>query len=62
VTDRYRGTLHLGSTADLAARILQHRQGCGSEFCAELGLIRLVWMTFLPSMQEAMDHEKRVKR
>ena len=62
MTNRYRGTLYVGSTADLAARIAQHRMGEGSKFCAEYGLTRLVWMELLPTMQEAMDQEKRVKR
>ncbi len=62
MADRYRGTMYVGSTADLAFRIAQHRDGLGSKFCAEYGLIRLVWMEFLPTIQEVMDQEKRVKR
>jgi len=62
MADRYRGTIYAGSTADLAARIIQHREGQGSKFCAEYGLTRLVWAELLPSMQEAMDQEKRIKR
>ena len=62
MADRYRGTIYVGSTADLAFRVFQHRSGEGSKFCAEYGLMRLVWMELLPTMQEAMDQEKRVKR
>ena len=62
MADRYRGTMYVGSTADLAFRVIQHREGLGSKFCAEYGLTRLVWAELLPTMQEAMDHEKRVKR
>lgn len=62
MADRYRGTMYIGSTADLSARILQHREGEGSKFCAEYGLIRLVWAELLPTIQEAIDQEKRVKR
>lgn len=62
MTNRYRGTLYVGSTADLVARVSQHRDGQGSKFCAEYGLTRLVWTTLLPTMQEVMDHEKRLKR
>ena len=62
MADRYRGTLYVGSTADLASRVSQHREGRGSKFCAEYGLTRLVWMAILPTMQKALDHEKRVKR
>jgi putative endonuclease len=62
MADRYRGTMYVGSTADLPARISQHRDGQGSKFCAKYGLTRLVWAELLPTMQEAMDQEKRAKR
>ena len=62
MTNRYRGTLYVGSTADLASRIVLHRGGKGSEFCAKHGLTRLVWAECLSTMQEALDHEKRLKR
>ena len=59
MADRYRGTIYVGSTADLASRVSQHRAGEGSKFCADYGLTRLVWMELMPTMQEAMDQEKR---
>ncbi|MDT9121057.1 GIY-YIG nuclease family protein, partial [Escherichia coli] len=62
MTNRYRGTLYVGSTTDLPARIMQHREGRGSEFCAEHGLVRLVWAEFLPGIVDAKHHEQRVKR
>ena len=62
MANRYRGTLYVGSTADLAERLSQHREGRGSRFCAEHGLTRLVWAELFATMQEAMDHEKRLKR
>lgn len=34
MADRYRGTMYVGVTAELVARIHQHRQGTGSDFCA----------------------------
>jgi putative endonuclease len=33
MADRYRGTMYVGVTAHLAARIHQHRTGDGSDFC-----------------------------
>jgi putative endonuclease len=62
MTERYRGTLYVGSSTDLAARITQHRAGRGSAFCAEHGLTRLVWAELLPSIVDAKHHERRVKR
>ncbi|MET0365259.1 MAG: GIY-YIG nuclease family protein, partial [Sphingobium sp.] len=40
MADRYRGTLYVGVTSHLASRILQHRSGDGSDFCARYGLAR----------------------
>lgn len=62
MSNRYRGTIYVGVTADLVARITQHREGRGSEFCAEHGLTRLVWAEFTVPIDEAIAHEKRVKR
>lgn len=59
---RYRGTLYVGVTADLSARVSQHRVGTGSDFCARYGLTRLVWAEQCDSIDVAIAHEKRVKR
>jgi putative endonuclease len=37
MANRYRGPLYVGVTADLAARIHQHRIGRGSQFCSGTG-------------------------
>ncbi|MDP3907586.1 GIY-YIG nuclease family protein [Novosphingobium sp.] len=62
MADRYRGTLYVGVTADLPARIYQHRQGSGSDFCARYGLHRLVWAEQGNSIEDCIAHEKRLKR
>ena len=62
MTNRYRGTLYVGITSDLPARIIQHREGTGSKFCAEHNLTRLVWAEFTEPINEAIAHEKRLKR
>ena len=59
---RYRGTIYVGVTADLAARVNQHRAGDGSEFCRRYGLTRLVWAEHGPDISDAIANEKRVKR
>jgi len=43
MADRYCGAMYVGMTSDLAARIYQHRNGSGSDFCVRYGLNRLVW-------------------
>ena len=55
------GTLYTGVTADLAARIWQHRNGEGSEFCKRYKLTRLVNCEEYPTIDEAIAREKAVK-
>jgi putative endonuclease len=62
MADRYRGTMYVGVTADLAARIDQHTSGTGSDFCARYGLNRLVWAERGDRIEDCIAHEKRVKR
>ncbi len=62
MTNRYRGTLYVGVTADLRARIDQHKSGSGSDFCAREGLHRLVWAEHGPDILACIAHEKRLKR
>ena len=62
MADRYRGKMYVGVTADLPARVHQHRAGDGSDFCRRYGLDRLVWADHTPSIGDAIGHEKRLKR
>ena len=62
LADRYRGTLYVGVTSDLAFRVTQHRAGKGSAFCRRHGLTRLVWADRCSTIEEAITHEKRIKR
>ena len=62
MADRYRGTMYVGVTANLAARMYQHRTGTGSEFCRRYGLHRLVWAEQGDDIQSCIAQEKRVKR
>lgn len=62
MVDRYRGTMYVGVTSDLAHRIHQHRDGSGSDFCARYGLTRLVWAERGDDIMDCIAHEKRIKR
>ncbi len=62
MTDRYRGTLYVGVTADLTARIHQHRIGEGANFCARYGLTKLVWAERGDTIDDCIAHEERIKR
>jgi putative endonuclease len=62
MADRYRGTMYVGVTAHLAARVIQHRTGEGSDFCRRCGLTRLVWAEQGDDIEDCIAHEKRLKR
>jgi putative endonuclease len=62
MADRYRGAMYVEMTSDLAARIHQHRNGSGSDFCRRYGLYRLVWAELVEPIETCIAHEKRVKR
>ena len=62
MADRYRGTMYVGVTADLALRINQHKSGEGSVFCRKYRLERLVWAEYGEDIRDCIVHEKRLKR
>jgi putative endonuclease len=62
MADRYRGTMYIGVTSDIAARVWAHRERRGSSFCARYGLTRLVYAEQAPIIEEAIAREKAVKK
>ena len=62
MADRYRGTIYIGVTSDLAARVYAHREGRGSAFCRRYGLTRLVYAEQAPTIEEAIAREKARKK
>jgi putative endonuclease len=61
MTNRARGVLYIGVTADLPARVWQHRNGKGSEFCRRYRLTRLAYVEEHDSIDEAIAREKSMK-
>ena len=62
MADRYRGTIYTGVTADLAARIHQHRAGVGSDFVRKYGIKRLVYAERHQRIEDAIAREKAMKK
>ena len=62
MTNGAHGTLYIGVTANLAARITRHREGTGSSFCREHGLTRLVYVERHERIEEAIAREKAMKK
>lgn len=48
-------------TANLPARITQHREGTGSAFCAKYGFTRLVYAELHDRIEDAIAREKAIK-
>ena len=61
MTNHARGVLYIGVTADLAARVSQHRAGEGSIFCAKYRLTRLVLAERHDTIDDAIRREKLLK-
>jgi putative endonuclease len=61
LASRRNGTLYTGVTADLIARISQHRAGVVKGFTRQYGVTRLVWFEFHQTMPEAIAREKNLK-
>lgn len=62
LANRYRGSMYVGVTAKLSERIYSHVTGQGSLYVRRRKTIRLVWAGFMPSIDDAIAHEKRLKR
>jgi putative endonuclease len=61
MTNKPFGTLYIGVTSDLAARVWRHRNGEGSQFCKRHDLTRLVYVEEHGRIDEAIAREKAIK-
>ena len=61
LTNKPKGVLYIGVTSDLAARVVQHREGAGSAFCRRYGLKRLVLAERHDRIEDAIAREKALK-
>ncbi|GLR89071.1 GIY-YIG nuclease family protein [Bradyrhizobium iriomotense] len=61
LASRKHGTLYIGVTNNLRARLELHRAGKGSEFVKKYGVTRLVYAEEFASPQEAITREKQMK-
>jgi len=61
MTNRPNGTLYVGVTADLARRVLEHREGMADSFTKRYGLKRLVHAERHEDIRAAIQREKNMK-
>ncbi|MGO4222669.1 GIY-YIG nuclease family protein [Lysobacter sp. TAF61] len=62
LASRRNGTLYIGVTSDLVARIWQHRQHLVAGFTCAHGTTCLVWYEQHETMDSAITREKRLKK
>ena len=56
------GTLYIGVTNDLPARIFAHRSGTGSAITKKYAVTRLVWYETYDMVADAIQRETSLKR
>ena len=56
------GTLYVGVTSNLMARIFQHREGVVAGFTRRYGVKLLVWLEAHSTMDSAILREKQMKK
>ena len=61
LASRRHGTIYIGVTSDLMARLYRHRTGAFKGFTSEHGVIRLVHFEMFADMDAAITREKRLK-
>ncbi|HEY0011680.1 MAG TPA: GIY-YIG nuclease family protein [Allosphingosinicella sp.] len=61
LASRRNGTIYVGVTADLLARLYKHREGLTRGFAAEHDVYRLVYYEMHDTMADAIAREKRLK-
>ncbi len=62
LANRKHGALYTGVTADIAARMVQHREGKGSAFCRRYEISKLVYCEHHDRIEDAIAREKAVKK
>ena len=62
LASNFNGTLYVGVTSDLLARMAQHREGTHDGFTKRHNVKRLVWYELTDDMTAAIASEKRIKK
>jgi putative endonuclease len=62
IANRKHGALYTGVTAEISQRIVQHRDGEGSEHASKYEIYRLVYVECYEDVSDAIVREKRIKK
>ena len=61
MANRKNGTIYIGVTSDLTARVYAHREGLVEGFTKRYGCKLLVWFEAFDDIQQARQRELRMK-
>jgi len=62
LASKQNGTLYVGVTGDLAARVAQHRDGRNDGFTRRYDVHTLVWFQEFSDIHDAIAREKQIKK
>jgi putative endonuclease len=62
LASRRHGTIYIGVTNNLGKRLAEHRDGKGSKFVRQYGVLRLVYVESFERPDEAIAREKQLKK
>jgi putative endonuclease len=62
MTNKKRGTLYIGVTSNLAARVYEYRSDRSEGFTKRYQLHRLVYYEMIGTAKEAIQREKQLKK
>ncbi len=62
LANRYRGSMYVGVTSDLALRVSEHRLALKAGYTADRNIKLLVWYETHTEMSAAILGEKQIKR
>lgn len=63
LANKYNNVVYVGMTNDLKRRVLEHKTGkYSTAFTRRYNITKLVWYEQRADLQDALLHEKRVKR
>ena len=62
MASRKNGTLYIGVTNNLAARVWQHKNDVNEGFTSKYQVHRLVWYEETPDISSAITREKQMKK
>ena len=61
LTNAKKSVLYTGVTSDIRQRVLEHRNGVGSQFTRKYRLHQLIMVEDHPTMMSAIAREKQIK-